>query len=33
MDFLDWEEQIIVSLVILVQAQSGVGAFTRWLHR
>ena len=33
MDFLDWEKQIILSLVILVPAQSGVGAFTRWLHR
>jgi hypothetical protein len=33
LDFLDWEKQIILSLVILVPAQSGVGAFTRWLHK
>jgi hypothetical protein len=33
MDFLDWEKQIILSLVILVPAQSGVGAFTRWVHK
>ena len=33
LDFLDWEKQIILSLVILVPAQSGVGAFTRWLRQ
>ena len=33
MDFRDWEKQIILSLVILVPAQSGLGAFTRWLHK